>query len=330
MMMNPILNKELTIGSRSIKMSIHLMLYNLVLGAIAVITMMVLRSESEYGGADYKTLMALFPILATLQCFIILFMIPVLTASSIAGERERQTLDVMLTTPISPFSIVLGKVFTAMAQVLMYVLSSIPIMSLAFIIGGMSWGYILGFIAMVVYASFYVGAVGVYCSAKRKRTITSVISSFIIIALVMIVTIVAFSIHMGLIQNEYYLKYNSMPQTSVQTGPDYGFLPVWLLFNPAVPVANFVVKAFFGYSIADLGPRVKDHLPWIMYFLIEHWNVCAIIVNLLVALFFVWRASKNINPLKKVKRKALPSADKVVSPPQAQPSADSVDSEETE
>lgn len=303
-MMNPILNKELTISSRSIKMSISIMLYNLVLGGIAIITLMVLYAESEYSGANYQLLMALFPILATMQCFIILFMIPVLTASSIAGERERQTLDVMLTTPIRPISIVLGKIYTAMAQVLMYVGSSIPIMSLAFIIGGMSWSYLLGFIAMVVYASFYVGAVGVYCSAKRKKTITSVISGFIIIAVVMIFTLVAFSIHVGIIQSTYYANYRNTAIVTGQPKLSLGFTPLYALFNPAVPVANFVVKAYFGYSIADMGAQAKDYLPGSMYFLTQHWNVFGVITNLLVALIFVWRAAKNINPLKKVNHKA--------------------------
>lgn len=301
MMMNPILNKELTVGSRSIKMSIHLMIYNLVLGLIAIITLVILRANQSGGGiVNYQTLMALFPILATLQCFIILFMIPILTASSIAGERERQTLDVMLTTPISAFSIVLGKVFSSMTQVLMYVLSSIPIMSLAFIIGGMSWGYILGFIVMVIYASFYVGAVGVYCSAKKKKTISSVISSFIIIAVAMIGTIIAFSIHLGYIQNRYYQSYNGTTYTEPM---DLGLSPLWMLFNPAVPVANYVCNAYFGYSIADAGDMAKDNMSAIMYFLTQHWNVFAVIVNTLVAFWFVRRAAKNINPLKKIKPK---------------------------
>lgn len=300
MMMNPILNKELTVGSRSIKMSIHLMIYNLILGVIAIITLVILREDSVSGGADYQSLMALFPILATLQCFIILFMIPILTASSIAGERERQTLDVMLTTPISAFSIVLGKVFSAMTQVLMYVLSSIPIMSLAFIIGGMSWSYILGFIAMVIYASFYVGAVGVYCSAKKKKTIASVISSFIFIALSMVGTVIGFSICIGIIQAQYYQTYNGGAYTGKL---NYGLAPLWMLFNPAVPVANYVVHAFFGYSIADLGHAVKDNLPTSMYFLTQHWNVCSVLVNIMVSLVFIRRAARNINPLKKVKNK---------------------------
>lgn len=305
MMMNPILNKELTIGSRSMKMSIHLMLYNLVLGGIAIITMMIIKSESDYGGGDaYKTLMALFPILATLQCFIILFMIPTLTASSIAGERERQTLDVMLTTPIRPFSIVLGKVFASMTQVLMYVLSSVPIMSLAFIIGGMSWTYILGFIAMVIYASFYVGAIGVYCSAKKKRTITAVIGSYIIIAVVMLFTLVAFWIHTSIISSQYYSNYNVATQAYTST-LNYGLTPLWVLFNPAVPVANYVCDAYFGYSIADAGIMAEANIPNSMFFLTQHWNVFGVIVNLGVALLFVWRGSKRINPLKKVKHKEV-------------------------
>lgn len=303
MMMNPILNKELTVGSRSIKMSIHLMIYNLILAGIAIITLTILRADSisgMSGGADYQSLMALFPILATLQCFIILFMIPILTASSIAGERERQTLDVMLTTPISAFSIVLGKVFSAMMQVLMYVLSSVPIMSLAFIIGGMSWSYILGFIAMVIYASFYVGAVGVYCSAKKKKTIAAVISSFIFIVASMGATLLVFSIAVGVIQSRYYATYNGNTYTGTL---NYGYTPLWVLFNPAIPVANYVFHAFFGYGIADFGIDLKSYLPPSMYFLTQHWNVCSVIVNLLVALLFIYMAARNINPLKKVKSK---------------------------
>ncbi len=295
-MMNPILNKELTIGSRSMKMSLHLMLYNLIMAVIAIITMTVAKQSGSYSGSDgYRMMMALFPMLATLQCFIILFMIPVLTASSIAGERERQTLDVLLTTPISPFSIVIGKVFASMGQVLMYVLSSLPVMSLAFIIGGMSWIYIFGFIAMVIYASFYVGAVGVYCSAKRKKTISSVISSFIIIAAAMVATALIFYIKIYGCQLDYY--------DGKTLSLNYGLAPLWMVINPAVPVGNYICQAYFGFGIADLGISLKDNLTSEMFFLTQHWNVISILVNLVVAFFFIWRASKQINPLKKVTNK---------------------------
>lgn len=302
MRLNPILNKELTIGARSIKMSIHLMIYNLIMGAIAIVTMMMLENDSRYGGADYQTLMALFPILATVQCFIILFMIPILTASSIAGERERQTLDVMLTTPVRPMSIVLGKVMSAMAQVLMYVVSSVPIMSLAFIIGGMPWSYVFGFIAMVIYASFYVGAVGVYCSAKRKKTITSVISSFIIIGVVMIATCVIFFVSASIKLRNFYTYNAPAGSTTAMSNWNFGLTPLWMLLNPAVPVANYVVKAYFGYSIADLGVQYKSNLSTVMYALTQHWNVVAVIVNLLVALLFCRLAARKINPLRKMKK----------------------------
>ncbi len=130
-------------------------------------------------------------------------------------------------------------------------------------------------------------------------------SSFIIIAAVMIFTLVAFSIHVGIIQATYYANYNNQAVVTgqMQSEPNLGFTPLYVLFNPAVPVGNFVLKAYFGYSIADVGAEAKNILPGSMYFLTQHWNVFGVITNLLVALFFVWRAARNINPLKKVKHK---------------------------
>lgn len=301
MKMNPILNKELTLGSRSIKMPLALMIYNMFLGFIAIMILFSVQAGSMFGGTEFQMIMALFPILATVQCFIILILIPILTASSIAGERERQTLDVMLTTPISAFSIVMGKVLTAMVQVLTFLVSSIPIMSVAFIVGGLNWFDLLEFIVLAIYASFYVGAVGVFCSSYTKKTITSVILSFGIIFMIIFGTLVLFSILTGVaafIQEEQ----SRMGQTAYLY---LHVLPLIPLFNPAVTVGNGVVESFFGYGIADMVQEMQN-ISYIKvipgtYFIMKHWNVVSIIVNTAVAFAFIKGAAKRINPLKKVK-----------------------------
>lgn len=299
MMMNPVLNKELIIGSRSIKLPLALCLYNLVLGLVAILVLFIVKEDAAGSGVNYQILMGIFPILATLQCFIILVMIPILTASSIAGERERQTLDVMLTTPISAFSIVLGKVLTAMAQVLMFVISSVPIMSLAFILGGMPWTSLIGFILMVIFASFYVGAIGVYCSAKTKKTIVSVIKSFIIIAVFMVGTLIAMGVHIFSRQYDISQQLQKNPNLVIQD--EVGMAPLWVAFNPAVTVGNYVFKTFFGAGIERIGAEAKNSMNGLMYFLTQHWTVITVILNLLVAFGFIALAARNINPLKKVK-----------------------------
>ena len=132
--MNPILKKELVVSSRSIKMSMALMC---VCGMLTLIVIAVLFSSGSFRYSyDYSSLIMLFPVLGIAECALISFMVPIITASSISGERERQTLDILLTTPISTFSIAMGKLNSAMAVVLMYVVTSIPFISIAFVLGG--------------------------------------------------------------------------------------------------------------------------------------------------------------------------------------------------
>jgi ABC-2 type transport system permease protein len=86
--------------------------------------------------------------------------VPVRTASAISGEKERQTFDIMMTTSMTGFSIIMGKVLTAMIQSMFYVVAGLPIVALAFVIGGLSWGnlfsggIITGFVRFCKYWNF--------------------------------------------------------------------------------------------------------------------------------------------------------------------------------
>lgn len=95
---NPILKKELVLGARSIKLPLALFFYSGLLSLIAVSTLgSVSNTYYYYGNMNFETLTSVFMTLACIQAVIICIIIPVLTAGSIAGERERQTLDLMLT-----------------------------------------------------------------------------------------------------------------------------------------------------------------------------------------------------------------------------------------
>jgi ABC-type transport system involved in multi-copper enzyme maturation permease subunit len=205
---NPILDKELIVNSRSIKFSIFVAVYNLVLMLIALSTFSMVTSV-QVGRIDYQQVMGIFPTIAFIQCLIISIAIPILTASSIAGERERQTLDVLLTTPVKPVQIVWGKIFSSMVTVLMYLLCSMPIMSLAFIFGGMSWISIIKFIFLVLIASLLAGSIGVFTSSVTKKTIASIIISLIILGVFIFGTAMLFGVILGLI-NLFFNSYFSL------------------------------------------------------------------------------------------------------------------------
>ena len=107
---NPILNKELRLGSRSIRLPLSVMFYDIVLAIVAVIAIFIASYAGSYdGGVDFSGFLYIYQVIGWTQLGITLLIVPILTAGSISGEREKQTLEIMLTTPKKPISIVWGK-----------------------------------------------------------------------------------------------------------------------------------------------------------------------------------------------------------------------------
>ena len=111
--LNPIVKKDLQVTARSMRFSWGLFAYEAVVAVAFLLGLNSIQSniDSYYGdGNVYQDLMNLFPTLAIAQVCIVALIVPVMTASSISGEKERQTFDLMMTTCMSPLSIVFGKV----------------------------------------------------------------------------------------------------------------------------------------------------------------------------------------------------------------------------
>ena len=70
---------------------------------------------------------ALFVAMLILLTLIVLVLAPASTAGAISLEREKQTLDLLITTPISSLAIVLGKLLSALSWILLLLLASIPV-----------------------------------------------------------------------------------------------------------------------------------------------------------------------------------------------------------
>ena len=108
--------------------------------------------------------------LMTLQ---VAFLAPSSTAGAISLEREKQTLDLLVTTPISAFAIVIGKLLSALIYVFLLIAASIPLMAAVFVFGGVGpEDVIKGYVVLVVTA-IGLGSFGMLCSSLVKRTTAS-------------------------------------------------------------------------------------------------------------------------------------------------------------
>ncbi|MCM1327151.1 MAG: ABC transporter permease [Bacteroidales bacterium] len=179
--LNPIVKKDLQVAARSMRISWGLFAYEALLAMAFLLAISLIQSIHGYLGAGniYSSLIYLFPVLAVTQIGIVSLVMPILTASSISGERERQTLDLMLTTCMSPFSIVVGKVISAVIRILFFVVGSLPIMALSFVVGGLGWSKLFYFVLAVILQSVLSGSIGIFCSAVCRRSISAVLLSFV-------------------------------------------------------------------------------------------------------------------------------------------------------
>lgn len=113
-----------------------------------------------------------------------LILAPASTAGSISLEREKQTMDLLATTPISSLAIVLGKLVSALAWIFLLLFASIPVVGLVFTFGGVAPDDVLRGYAVLFVSAIAFGAMGLFVSALVKRTqAATVINLVLMIAL---------------------------------------------------------------------------------------------------------------------------------------------------
>ena len=289
---NPILKKDLMVNSRSMKMSWGIFGFNLLLAVIILFGMYFLESSARYGNYDYAGLVVFFPILGCVEIGFLSLLIPIITSGSISGERERQTLDIMLTTPIRPFSIALGKLGSALVLVMMYMCSSIPVLSISFILGGLSIHSLLGLLFIMLYVGIYVGSVGIFCSSLVKKSISATVLTILIGLGIILATGAVF----GAVVSIRSLHIDNYILSTE---------PLILMLNPYAPVFEFMLKSTTSMDVYQMveATRSSKQLSTGLTFMYKNWLWISGALNLLVSYIFLKLAATKISATKNTRRK---------------------------
>lgn len=126
-MMNPVYKRENMVSARSFKLAMILLIFNGILALVALLSMYsALAQVRVTAEIQYSSFLDLYVFVAVLEFVMLIFIMPAVTAGSISGERERQTLDLMLTTDMTPAEIVLGKLMSSLSTMFLLIISSFP------------------------------------------------------------------------------------------------------------------------------------------------------------------------------------------------------------
>ena len=167
-----LLTKELRLRLRRERTIWVLITYLLVM---TLLGFLFISRTSAYNSNSMSTLgLGLYTLLVFVQLFLIMFITPAFTATSINGEKERQTFDLLLCSRLSAFELVAGKLVAGLANALLLIAASIPLFSLVFFFGGVGPAQVFQATLVFVVTAIVVGTFGLFCSTLLKRPPVSI------------------------------------------------------------------------------------------------------------------------------------------------------------
>jgi ABC-type transport system involved in multi-copper enzyme maturation permease subunit len=176
---NPVLQRELLVNLRMSRAFVLLLAYQLLLGAVVYFawpqeTRLDLTTNPEAA----RRLVNLFFLG---QYMIASLMAPSFAAAAITGEKERQTYEMLLASPLRPAAIVLGKLLASLAHLGILIFASLPIVMLCLPLGGVNFWEVIGMYFALILSVTTFGMISVACSSFFQRTAAALVVSYLLI-----------------------------------------------------------------------------------------------------------------------------------------------------
>jgi ABC-type transport system involved in multi-copper enzyme maturation permease subunit len=216
----------------------------------------------------------LFQTLSYCQLALVCFLAPIFTAGAITQEKDSQTYDILLSTPLTNGQIVLGSMLSRLFFVVALLVSGIPIFSITQIFGGVAIRAIVQSFGIAAATAFITGALAMAIAVFKVGTRRTIFSFYLFIVVYLVGTFVLDQIAYF----HYPLANGSASSTSWWTGlnpflalrtifnektytpPDFAQLPAnlqswpigWLLSGPA----SFYTSLMFFLSFVLVSPSI--------------------------------------------------------------------------
>jgi len=291
--MNPVYKKELQINVRSIKLPVMIIFFNMMLTLIGLIVFYDIISLTEIeANISYSSAITLYQLLVIIEFSLLVFVVPAVTAGGISGERERQTLDILLSSRLTPANIILGKLASSVNTMILLIISGLPVISLIFIFGGVTFRDVLTITIYLVFVTFFVGTLGIVFSTAVKRTTSATVLTYGSILFFCLGTLLLTAMLV------FVIRFQN-PEAEALAGA--GWTLIILLFNPVITLLELLERQV-GVTFDLFDWRFGMEIP---LFLKTHWIILSIMLQSVLTGVLLYFSCHQLDPLKKKKAKSL-------------------------
>lgn len=254
----PLLSKELTEQAARRRTYVARTVYALILCAIGFTAYtLILRDTS---GSVYASLgrgKRLFEWLIGLQFVGIYLFMPALVSDAVAGEKERNSLVLLVLTRLKPGTILLEKFLGRVIPMLMIMLIFLPLLGIAYSLGGFTNTYLWNGVWLLGITLLQVGSFCLLCSCFFRTTVAAYIATYVL------GTIYVFS--------PLILEWTGIQQLSWVLRPMTDFLFASKaqrfdhdMFLPAIIFVRFADQSAFGQIARYSCPTLVTSFLWLL------------------------------------------------------------------
>jgi ABC-type transport system involved in multi-copper enzyme maturation permease subunit len=191
---NPVARRELQERFRTLRSPLLLSAWVLAIGAVTFLAYLFAKTRADerieafaqsgvggFGSVVASSSMGRFILHALLIGLLtaVVFVVPGQAAVTIVGERERQTLPLLQASQLSAVRIVVGKLLSAIAYILLLLVASTPLLVIPVLLGGVSIWEVLGGVGMVIAAALMIGSISMWISARASSVQGAVLGSYV-------------------------------------------------------------------------------------------------------------------------------------------------------
>jgi ABC-type transport system involved in multi-copper enzyme maturation permease subunit len=175
---NPVLQHELVTNLRMNRAFVLLAVYLALLGGVVYLAW---PQEQRLDFAQPEAAKRLVSLFFFGQYLLASLMAPSFAAGAITGEKERQSYEMLLASPLRPGAIVAGKLFAALCHLGILMICSLPIVMLCLPLGGVSpYEVLAAYVAMISSVALY-GMISLWASSYFQRTSAALVVSYLMI-----------------------------------------------------------------------------------------------------------------------------------------------------
>ena len=292
--LNPVFQKEYMLMTRSIKMIVTVLIFNAILSIFGFAVFYSIINTAQYTGVvDYSSMLNLYYVMAFIEFVMVALIVPAISSGAISGEREKQTLDILLTTRMTPLKIVTGKLMSSIITIMLLIISSFPILALIFAFGGVSLSQLMLMALIMIVSAGYIGSISIMYSAVLKRTSSAGVASY---GTVMGIYVGILVIVVGI----YLIKTNILANSETIKNYNLSGLAFLLLIDPAFTFFSWLTElSQVDYNTTTALNALGIHSELV----INNWITISMFVQLLISLLAIKKAESALKPAKKQKRR---------------------------